>query len=138
MKKLFSKLRFKIRYFFKIKEFKRCLNDFPKLIEVVLSCETEHQCDAAMKYVGFYLQQRNLNSPDNPFNECNNLVLSQLVKFLQDTRAHSIFSFHHDENNEIQKTWPDLNDYLKDLIGVRFTKVWSRHRSSVIGVIENG
>lgn len=136
MKKLFSKIYVNIRYFFQMQEFKNgALADFPKLIEVVFSCESKYQCDSAMRYVGLYKKQRDLKTKDNVFNAGNDLILGRLISYLQDTRDHYEFNFHYDENNTVIKTFPDLNDYLNDLVGVRFAKTWMRGKSSVLGVI---
>jgi len=125
-----------IRYFFQTSNFKsKVLRNFPKLIEVVLSCQTKEQCDSGLRYITLYIHQREINAPNNVFNDGNKLIIGRLIDYLQDTRQHSEYGFHNKEDGEIQKTWPDLNDYLNDVIGVRFAKVWVAGRPSVIGVI---
>lgn len=137
MKKFFVKIYIDIRYFFQMKQFqKHILVNFPKLIEVVLSCESESQCYSAMCYIELYKKRCHYKTTDNVFNAGNDLILDRLLTYLQDTRDHYLFNFHYDdETNTVIKIFPDLNDYLNDVIPVRYTKTWTRGKSSVLGVI---
>ena len=71
---------------------------------------------------------------DNPFIAGHKIVLSKLVEYLQDTNMHSVNNFHYTFDGQLIKHWPDLNDYTKEFINVKFTKSWSRgSRNAIMG-----
>ena len=126
MFKLFRMLFYRVKY-------QKQVANFPKLIEVVLSCDTPDQCTTAMQYIKLYKQQA--VSDNSAFDQVTLAILGQLIAFLQDTTEHTYNGYHKPEHNGYKtiRTYPDLNDYMNKLLSIKFAKTWVRGKSSVIG-----
>lgn len=123
--KVFMLLRYRIKY-------KKDIADFPKLIDVVMSCETPDQCRVALTYITLY-RHRYANSTDG-FGAITRLLLDRLVMYLLDTSEHVERGFHKPEVHQWKTIthYPDMNDYIGSIINVRFKKSWLRGTPSVI------
>jgi len=110
------------------------LKTFPKLINVILSCENYEQCKAAFFYLENYLSYFKLRRGQENFSVSTIIIMERLAMYLQDTMDHDKKSYHHAQMNgyKIQNTWPDLNDYLNGILPVQFKKQWTRNTSSII------
>jgi len=125
--------RFKMYSLMKYKIQRKDLKTFPKLIEVILSCNSYDHCKAAFFYLENYLSFFELKRGQKNFSIGTMIIMERLAMYLQDTMDHDKKGYHHAQMNEykIQKTWPDLNDYLNGIMPVRFKKHWIRNISSV-------
>ena len=121
-----------IKYFtYKVK-YQQKIANFPKLVDVIMSCETLDQCNTALKYIQLYNNQYTEDS--SAFAEVTRTMLKRFVMYLSDTGEHIERGVHQSELNdfEIQNTYPDMNDYINDFIDVKFKKSWQRGVPSVI------
>lgn len=135
LKDLFWDVYIRIRHFKAIKEFKGSIGDFPKLIEVVMSCNTEEHCDAAFQYLQLYFEESLSDGldKDNVFGLVNHEILMCVLQYLQDTRYHAGHNFHK-VNNTTVTVWPDINDYLNKFLTFKFAKSWTRGKSSILSI----
>ena len=115
----------KMKNFRRIKSIKRHAKNFPKLINVALSCTTKSQCISAMRYLALYRSRYN---DDNAFNLMSTEIENRILMYLQDTSTHDQYNYHKPHYNGYKTitTWPDLNSYLNDLLDIKFKKSWSR------------
>lgn len=114
------------------------VQNFPKLLEVVMSCETPEQCTTAMHYIQLYKRQTIIDNTG--FGQGTIAVLGQLIDYLQDTAEHVRNGYHKPAYNDYKTvtTYPDMNDYVGTLLtSLRFAKAWTRGKSSVIMIDNN-
>lgn len=118
-------------FFYRVK-YRENTENFPKLIDVVLSCDSTEQCIVAMKYIGLY-NERFASSKDG-FGAVSRAMISRLISYLQDLMEHNERGWHKPEWNNYStvRTYPDLNNYLGDILGVKFKRSWVRGTPSVI------
>ncbi len=118
----FTYLKYKFKY-------KNQLQDFPKLLSVVLSCETSDHCRCAFFYLERYMCTYNLKNKNNTnFNHYSKIIMEHIAMYLQDTMDHADRGFHYSQINEykLSNVWPDLTDYVGFLINAKFPKIWTR------------
>lgn len=114
-------------------KYQKHIKDFPKLVEVVISAETAEQCDTALAYLGLY-KRLYIQGNDDSFDKVTKEIMMNIANYLIDTREHVVKGYHKPEhaNFETVRTYPDMNDYLADVLPViRFKKQWTRGIPSV-------
>ncbi len=131
-KQIFWTFYLNVRHFRAKQRFKQAIGNFPKLIEVVISCTTTYQCNSALQYLALYIAKSHADGldHDSPFGIVNREILGRVAEYLQDTRHHSAYNLHY-RNGNMNSHWPDLNCYLNDLLSIKFAKSWKRGKSSV-------
>lgn len=132
MKHFWIKVKHPVLYYHYLFRFKKKVCDFPKLIYVVLSCETYDQCKTAFFYLERYIDVHGLKTSDNDskgFNIFSKILMERIAMYLQDTMDHDKKGYHYSQMNEyeISNIWPDLTLYIGDLLNMRFPKVWTRN-----------
>jgi len=136
------KLKFKLRHpiiylTYKIK-FRKEVQDFPKLLTVVLSCDTYDHCKTAFFYLQQYMKFHQISSKsDKNFDVFTKIIMERIAMYLQDTMDHDEKGFHHSQVKEFKVTriWPDLTDYVGVLLDIRFPKMWSRGCNLNLGTV---
>ena len=120
----FLYFNYRVRYKHKVK-------DFPKLLHVVLSCQTYDQCKSAFFYLQLYIDQYDLNKKEGnkEFNIMSKIIMERIAMYLQDTMDHDLKGYHYSQirGYEITKVWPDLTDYVGVLLDIKFPKIWKRN-----------
>lgn len=113
------------------RKYKRHLTLFPKLVSVVVSCNTAEQCAMAMTYVALY-KRRFVKEDD--WGVITAMLLNQLLSFLQDTAEHAEKGYHKPEVYKYKTVarYPDINDYLGGVIPLKFRKSWVRGTPTII------
>jgi hypothetical protein len=89
--------------------------DLKKVIRVAKSCTKAEHCGVTMKMISNYIAYHGTRTG------IVYLILSNLIDYLQDTRRHAEEGYHKPQisNYRTVRTFPDINDYLFDIIGIR-------------------
>ena len=113
------------------RSYRKQIKNFPKLIDVVMSCETKEQYETAMSYLSLYKNFSSFQSPDRGM--IHYVILGRVFSYIQDNIEHLERGFHKPEWNDYKtvRYHPDLNDYFKNFFNVKFKKVWTRGQPSV-------
>ena len=119
---------------------KRNAADLYKLLDVVLSCQSEWHCKTAFFYLDRYMLMTGLKGEQkNAFSFVQKIIIDHVMMYLQDTMDHDRRGFHYSQVKGYQttNTWPDLNDYVGVLLDIQFPKMWTRG-NLIIRRVENG
>jgi len=117
---------------FSKRKMKKEIQNFPKLLNVVMSCNTKDQCKSGMKYVTLY--RNAFHNKNSVLDSAYELIEQRLLMYLQDTSQHDEMNYHNSQVFEynVIDTWPNINDYLDDLFNVKFKQVWVRGTKPII------
>ena len=110
------------------------LGNINKVTEVVMSCSTPGQCEAAEQYIALYRARFIEGRKEDGMTRTAERVLEQFTLYLKDTCEHYERGCHVPEHNggEPVTTSPNMNDYVGRVLNVRFKPFWQRGVPSVV------
>ena len=124
-RKLWMTIRFKTVY-------AEETNTMPKLIEVVMSCDTVEQVEVAEAYMAIFGKKFCIS--DDAFGTVGRAILAQMTEFMADTKQHIVHGWHRPNHNgnEPVHQYPNMNNYVGTILKVKFRSCWIEGKSSVI------